>query len=130
LARIFEYGRVGGRCPICDFLDELESRMLNRFKGQFDALSKTGAGYCNHERFRPLRGEGKPLWEFKEHDHRMYCHRQVVQNTQIVHVVLLNGWVKEKKGKTEKEDREIAKAKSLCQEFLDEYPGGNICTSG
>jgi hypothetical protein len=45
-------------------------------------------------------------------------------------VVLLNGWIKEKKGKTEKEDREIAKAKSLCQEFLDEYPGGNICTSG
>jgi hypothetical protein len=88
------------------------------------------AGYCNHERFRPLRGRGKPLWEFKEHDHRMYCHRQVVQKTQIIHVVLLNGWIKEKKGKTEKEDREIAKAKSLCQEFLDEYPGGNICTSG
>jgi hypothetical protein len=45
-------------------------------------------------------------------------------------VILLSGWVKEKKGKTEKEDREITKAKNVCVEFFNEYPGGNLCSSG
>lgn len=126
LARIYEYMRVGGRCPICDFLNEMESRTLKKFKGQFDALTKVGADYANYERFKPLSGAGKPLWEFKEFDHRVYCHRKVMQNTKVIEIVLLSGWVKEKRGRTEKEDREIDKAQSLYDEFLAEYPGGNI----
>jgi hypothetical protein len=41
-------------------------------------------------------------------------------------IVLLCGWVKDKKGKSREEVREIAKAKSLYEEFMSEYQGGNI----
>lgn len=118
--------RIGGRSPAADFLDSVEWKMLKKFKGQFDALTKIGAEYENYERFRALGGAGKPLWEFKEFDHRLYCHRKVVPGSKVLEVVLLSGWVKEKRGRTEKEDREIAKAHSLYGEFLDEYPGGRI----
>ena len=101
--------------------------MRRKFAGQFDAITKTGALYENYQRFRPLRGHGKPLWEFKEFDHRLYCSRKVIQNLQgAVNLVLFNGWVKEKKGKTQKEEREIDKALSLYDEFLNEFPGGNL----
>jgi hypothetical protein len=100
--------------------------MLKKFKGQFDALTKTGADYCNYQRFKALSGAGKPLWEFKEFDHRLYCYRQVVIDSKTVRIVLLCGWIKEKRGKTEKEDREITRAHDLYSEFLDEYPGGRI----
>jgi hypothetical protein len=103
----------------------MELKMLKKFKGQFDALTKIGAVYCNHERFKSLGGAGKPLWEFKHFDHRLFCHRKV-SNAISVEIVLFNGWVKEKRGRTEKEDREIAKAQSLYSEFLDEYPGGRL----
>jgi hypothetical protein len=126
LARIVHYERVNGRCPTCAFLNGIERQMLNKFKGPFDALMKTGAEYCNAVRFKALLGAGKPLWEFKEHDHRLFCYRSVVHNTKFVLVVLFNGWIKEKKGKTDKEVREIERAKSLYAEFLSEYPGGNI----
>jgi len=99
--------------------------MRKRFAGQFDALAKrVGADYENRERFTPLRGHGKPLWEFKEHDHRLYCHRHPIRN--YVQIVLFNGWVKDKKGPTDQEDREVEKAKRYYAEFLIEYPGGKI----
>ncbi len=85
----------------------------------------TGADYCNQQRYWPLHGDGKPLWEFKEHDHRLYSYRHVVQGTKSVQIFLFHGWVKEKRGRTEKEDREIEKAKTLYEEFLLEYPGGH-----
>ncbi len=124
LARILKYERANGRCPACDFLDELDSRMEKRFAGQFDALTKLGSTYCNQQRFWPLHGAGKPLWEFKEHDHRLYCFRRAVQ--EAVTVVLFNGWVKEKRGETIKESREVEKALALYGGFLAEYPGGNV----
>ena len=68
---------------------------------------------------------GKPLWEFKEHDHRLYCCRQVIDRDKIL-VVLYNGWVKDKKGKTEKEKREIEKALTVHEEFLAEFKGGKV----
>ena len=98
--------------------------MVKRFDGQFHALTILGADYCNYERFKNLAGEGKPLWEFKEHAHRWYCLRQVAQGCKVVTIILFNGWVKEKRGKTDKENREIEKAKALYQEFLVESPGG------
>jgi hypothetical protein len=96
--------------------------MLKRFNGQFDALTKTGADYCNHQRFRPLTGKGKPLWEFKEHDHRLYCFRRILRANLIL-VVLFNGWIKDKEGKTDREKREIEKAIDLYTEFSEEFPG-------
>ena len=98
--------------------------MRNRFLGQFWALTKD-AGYVNHQRFRPLRDKGKPLWEFKEHDHRLYCIRLAV-GVDRIDVVLLSGWVKDKDGRTGREDREIEKARGLNEEFLTEYPGGKL----
>ena len=98
--------------------------MRSRFLGQCGALTKT-ANYENYERFRPLHGDGKPLWELKEHDHRLYCVRIPVGSGQV-NLVLLSGWIKDKQGKTDRERREIEKAKNLYEEFLKEYPGGNI----
>ena len=99
--------------------------MEKKFKGSFDALTKVGGTYQNQERFRPLHGTGKPLWEFKEFDHRLYCYRHQDRNN-ILLVVLLSGWVKQKRGKTDIENREIERAQSLYREFLEEYPGGLI----
>lgn len=98
--------------------------MEKKFKGSFDALMKIGATYQIQERFTPLHGAGKPLWEFKEFDHRLYCYRHNDRN--FVYVVLLCGWVKQKRGKTDKEDREITRAQNLRVAFLSEYPGGSI----
>ncbi len=99
--------------------------MLKKFKGQMDALMKQGSDICNSQRFRPLTGKGKPLWEFKEHDHRLYCFRRVLRANLIL-VVLFSGWVKDKEGKTDKENREIEKALDLYMEFSEEFPGGNL----
>jgi membrane-associated protease RseP (regulator of RpoE activity) len=96
--------------------------MRKRFAGQFDALTKTGTIYCNSQRFRPLSGRGKPLWEFKEFDHRVYCLRSVTDGG-TVDIVLLSGWVKQKEGKSQKEDREIKRAMELYQEFVNERGG-------
>ena len=93
--------------------------MRKKFAGQFDALSKQGSSYENQQRFHPLHGKGKPLWEFKEHDHRFYCSRLVVDQTKV-EIVLLCGWVKDKTGKTDKEDREIEKALDLMHEMENE----------
>jgi len=41
-------------------------------------------------------------------------------------VVLFNGWIKDKEGKSKQEEREIEKAISLYNDFLAEYPGGDI----
>ncbi len=100
--------------------------MQRRFAGQLDALTKTGKSYCNAQRFTPLRGAGKPLWEFKEFDHRLYCHRHVQNDTVLV--VLFNGWIKDKKGRTDREDREIQRAISLYAEFVAESRQGEHTT--
>jgi hypothetical protein len=128
LARVFKYERrINQRCPSTEFLGSIQKPMRNRFSGQMDALTKDGGGteYENYQRFHALHGDGKPLWEFKEHDHRLYCVR-LPRKAGRMDIVLLNGWIKEKTGRTEKEDREIEKAISLYNEFLAEYPGGNI----
>ena len=101
--------------------------MRKRFDGQIRALTVDGGGtqYENHQRFRPLGGKGKPLWEFKEHDHRIYCTR-IPRKPPAMDVVLFNGWIKDKEGKSKQEEREIEKAISLYNDFLAEYPGGDI----
>jgi len=75
-----------------------------------------GAKYVNETRFKPLHGDGKPLWEFKEHDHRLYCIR-FVETGDRADVVLLNGWIKDKEGKTKRENSQIATAKTLYAEY-------------
>src|ERR1039457_1583020 len=118
-----KYVRANERCPADSFLDSLDPKMCKRFAGQFDAISKMGSEYENHQRFTPLRGRGKPLWEFKEHDHRLYCFRKIVQ-ANIILVVLFNGWVKDKEGPTDREKREITKALALHAEYTNESRGG------
>jgi hypothetical protein len=115
-SRVYMLQRETGRCPAADFLAGCQTPMVKRFNGSFGALIQMGADYVSHERFRPLKQQGRPLWEFKEHDHRLYCIREV--NGKIASVVLLNGWVKDKAGKANtQEAREIAKAKSLYEEY-------------
>ena len=53
---------------------------------------KLGSEYENGESFTALQRDGKPLWEFKEHELRLYCLRRQIGN--CVYVVLLNGWSK------------------------------------
>ena len=128
LARVFEYVRpVNQRCPSADFLVKgVEKKMRDRFKGQLDSMAKNcGAEYENQQRFRSLHNKGKPLWELKEHDHRLYCAR-LLRGAGSMDIVLFNGWKKDKDGRSDREDREIEKAISIYNEFLEEYPGGNI----
>ena len=80
-----------------------------------------GARYYNSQRFKALTGNGKPLWEFKEHDHRLYCERSV--DGENVSVVLLNGWIKDKKGKSKRERNEVATAQTLLGECIAERKG-------
>jgi hypothetical protein len=125
MARIVKYVRQNGKCPAHDFLSGIEQKMRKRFNGQFDAITKVGASYVNNQRFTPLRNNGKPLWEFKEHDHRLYCFRKVEPPDKVV-IVLFSGWIKQKSGKTNKEDREIEHAQLILEEFMKEYEGGSI----
>jgi hypothetical protein len=105
-------------------LKNLEHQVAKKFKGSFDALSKMGAEYYNPQRFKPLVGNGTPLWEFKEFDHRLYCYRRPDATNVNVEVVLFNGWVKDKEGRSREEVEKVATAQSLLSEFLAEYPGG------
>jgi hypothetical protein len=77
-----------------------------------------GTSYVNQERFKPLRDQGKPLWEFKEHDHRLYCVRTVIGAS--VEIVLLSGWVKDKEGKSKEELTQVKKALQLLEEYESE----------
>lgn len=99
--------------------------MRKRFAGQFDAISKQGATYVNNQRFKQPQGKGKPLWEFKEHDHRLYCFRKVEPPNSVI-IVLFSGWIKQKSGKTDREVREIEHALLIYQEFITEYEGGSV----
>jgi hypothetical protein len=124
LARIVKYVRANGDCPADEFLCGVGQKAFKRVAGQFDVLTKIGADYCNHERFHPLHGYGKPLWEFKEFDLRLYCSRRVIP-PKTIEIVLFSGWVKQKRGKTKKEDRQITRAVALYNEFVVENQGGS-----
>ena len=76
-----------------------------------------GAEYYISQRFKALIGDGKPLWEFKEHDHRLYCERRVIDGKRVS-VVLLSGWIKDKKGKSKREKNEVATAQTLLRECI------------
>ncbi len=94
--------------------------MRKRFFGSFDTLvNEMGAKYVNNERFKPLKDDGKPLWEFKEHAHRLYCHR-IPDESGRVTIILLDGCVKQKEGRTKREDAEIQRAIRYYHEFLNE----------
>ena len=91
-----------------------------KFKGSFDTLTLMGAKYYNSQRFKPLTKAGKPLWEFKEFDHRLYCYRECTG--EFVKVILFNGWEKQKdqrRGQDQEEMAQIQTAQRLLQEYLD-----------
>ena len=114
---IYAFVRSNGRCPASDFLAGLQGPFRKKFQGSFDALSKMGAEYYISQRFKALIGDGKPLWEFKEHDHRLYCERRVIDGKRVS-VVLLSGWIKDKKGKSKREKNEVATAQTLLRECI------------
>lgn len=89
--------------------------MRNKFLGLFHAVTKIGTGYVNDQRFKALVRDGKPLWEFKEHDHRIFCRR--AEEGRFVRILLLHGWIKDKNGRTAHEQREVQHALMLLHEF-------------
>jgi hypothetical protein len=113
---VFRYVRPSGRCPAEEFLNGCIQEVVKKFEGSLDAATKIGAAYYIHERFKPLHGEGKPLWEFKHSQHRLYCERIELPG-RCVRIVLLNGWIKDKAGKAKQEPREIKIAKTLLTEM-------------
>lgn len=81
------------------------------------ALCVMGEQYVNDNRFKPLKGEDRPLWEFRERDLRVYCIRIVRGNS--VDVILLYGWYKNK-GTAKEESRHLQRAHALHAEYLGE----------
>ena len=108
--KVFLFVRDNTRVPVRAFLEELTGADQRKFQGNFRTLVQVGKTYRNRERFKPLRDEGKPLWEFKEHDHRIYCVRREVGD--CVYAVLLFGWTKDKAGRHREETRSIERAQS------------------
>lgn len=114
-----KFVRPSGRCPYDDFLKDCHPNFQKKFKGSFGAITEYGSKYENHQRFTPLTRAGKPLWEFKEFDNRLYCLRTV--DGDRVNVILFNGWEKQKDRKTERENSEIERAIQLLNEhYLEE----------
>lgn len=118
MAHIYRFRRKNQRCPAKDFLSGCGPNMLKKLKGAFHALTVMGSEYVNDQRFKPLTGKGKPLWEFKEFDHRLYCVRNV--NGSFVEIILLNGWSKDKEGKSKEEPLHVERAILLYEEYLAE----------
>jgi hypothetical protein len=112
---VWRYRLANGRCLAKEFLDAIEKSMQDKFEGQFKAVSAIGRSYYNRERFKPLQDKGKPLWEFKQFDHRLYCCREC--KGEWVKIILLYGCVKQKSGKTKSENAEIATAMRIFEEY-------------
>jgi hypothetical protein len=122
--RVTKYVRQSDRCPAEVFLGGCQKPMQRRFEGAFLAIvNDLGARAYNEQRFKPLQGDGRPLWEFKEHDHRLYCLKTGLEGDRV-EIVLLSGWVKDKRGKTDEERRQIRSAKMLLSEYLAEEGKG------
>lgn len=105
-------------CPASEFLDSLDVQTRQRFEGQLDAITKDGIRYCNPQRFRDLRGVGRPLWEFIEKRCRLYASRRIVDKMLVV--VLFNGLLLGKEKNAPVIAEEIIKAKRLLEEFENE----------
>lgn len=113
--RVLKFIRENGRCPFDLFHKTCLPGFHKKFDSQFNAICQLGSDYRNAERFKALTGDGKPLWEFKQFDHRLYAIREVVEDQTTV--VLLGGWQKDKNGRSLEEAREIAKAQTLRDEY-------------
>ena|SRR5437867_199251 len=117
MGQIFKYRRPNGKCPADEILCGCDPGTRKKFKGAFDAIAnQTGSSYCNNQRFKPLQREGKPLWEFKEFRYRLYCHRICIG--PFAKIILLSGCQKQGKGK--RETNEIARAKELLIEYINQ----------
>lgn len=107
--------RPSGQSPARDFLESRERAMRKRFAGSFDALVRMGANYEIDNRFKPLKGEARPLWEFKEEDQRIHCSRE--QQGAAVRVILLNGFVKDRGQGKKHEAQAIETGLGLYREY-------------
>jgi len=120
LGRIQKYRKASnGRCPTDDFFKSCHPNFIKKFHGEFRSIVlHKGAEYVNGQRFTPLKGDGKPLWEFKQFDNRLYCIRDV--DGPCVTIMLLSGWIKDKEGKSKQERTEIVRAIDLLKEYTAE----------
>lgn len=98
------------RCPAGDFLGKLQEHDRKKFDFSFLALVKLGCEYENGQSFTALQRDGRPLWEFKEHELRLYCLRKRIGDR--VYAVLLNGWSKGA-NKSQRQTKQIERAQSL-----------------
>ena len=119
------YVRPNKTCPANDFLNGMAPKIRKRFAGQFDAITKTGEGYINNQRFRPVTGADQTLWEFREDDHRLYCFKKSVPPNSVI-IVLFSGWIERRSVKSGKEKRQIRVAQFIYREFINEHEGGSI----
>jgi hypothetical protein len=123
LGQVWRYIRPNGKCPASEFLnEECEEKIRKRFKDSFGAAVQLGSDYMIHERFHPLHDDGRPLWEFKEHKHRLFCQRTVTGKS--INIILFNGWKKDKDGRGKKEEEaQIQRAQNLlneCRQLMEE----------
>ena len=112
---VFYYQRPNNRVPARDYLEDLPLQHRRKFQGQFHQICVDGTKYANPHRFKPLHGPGKGLWEFKEHDGRIYVIRDQL-SVAFVRIVLLCGWCKDKAGRSLQEENEITRAHNLRME--------------
>lgn len=121
---VVAYVRPNDRSPAQDFLSETPPHLLSRFRRVFAQFGQEGWSTASQLSFKPLNGNGKGIWTFKEHDHRLMCFRGPDQGSRET-VVLLSGWVKDKDAGlagSNEERREIEKALTLrseCEESVD-----------
>lgn len=123
--RILTYVRPNGRCPSCDFLEAAEKRMFKRFNRTFQRFCAEGMSIAENTTFKPMSLDGKGIWAFKEHDHRLLCFRGPDSVDQPANpgeagktrqqIVLLLGWVKDKSDSLE-ERAQVDRAQALREE--------------
>ena len=122
---VSHYVRPNGKCPSREFLDGAFAHLKTRYTRFFKQFEQLGMLLVSDHLFKPLTDRGKNLFVIKQHDHRFFCTRVQDLPGEKHHLVLLNGWVKDKdRGRAGgvEERREMDRALTLskeCQASVD-----------
>jgi hypothetical protein len=117
-ARVSIYVRPGGKSPAHEFLTSAFHHLKKRYDRFFEQFGRLGMLLVSDHQFKPLTDRGKGLFAIKQHDHRLFAYRGPDDRGKP-HLVLLNGWVKDKdssKGGCPEERREMDRAMALAKE--------------
>jgi predicted DNA-binding transcriptional regulator AlpA len=114
--RVVAYERPNGRCPAYSFLRATPANLLQRFQRSFVRFADSGYAIAANNVFKPNTEEGRGIWSWKEHDHRLLSFRapDLASGKQVN--VLLTGWVKDKTISLEERNQFLA-----AQELRREY---------